>query len=162
MGTAPADGYEFCSGHAEMVPDYKASAGIGRAADALGLDAVMVVNADVSLERRGRSLVLHELALAVVDTPDDDPEVDISGFIGSKRFALFREGLCMGFSNFKRPLDKPIEIAKMGKKEKGIKDWFLGEGLAHLTARMTNDVYRGMQSYTDLERRNKRDDFFEK
>lgn len=149
-GRMGADGYAFCPVNARNVGlDFKAPASIGKVADALGLDAVIIIDAEVSLERRGRSLVLHNLGMTVVDTPDDDTSKTFSGVIGAGMMNKYRDGLTMGYAYTN--LGKQIEIAELQKKTHEITEWNL-EGLEEVAYRMAGDVYLGMQSYVNMEK----------
>ena len=149
-GRMGADGYAFCPVNAKNIAlDFKAPASIGRVADALGLDAVIIIDAEVSLERRGRSLVLHNLGMVVVDTPDDDTSKKFGGVIGAGMMNRYREGLTMGYAY--TDLNKQIEIAELQKKTHEINEWDL-DGLEEVAYRMAGDVYLGMNSYVNMEK----------
>lgn len=152
QGSLSATGYEFYPLSAKLISiDFKAPASVGLIAEDLGLDAVLIVTINVSLEKRGKSLVLHGIETALVGPIDDDTSKEYKGRIGAGMMNKYRDG--MNFSSAYFELD-PFEIAELDRKSGKIEEWYL-EGLDTVTSRMTDDLITGMEKFIALDKSRK-------
>jgi hypothetical protein len=153
QGSLSATNYEFYPLSAKLVSmDFKAPASIGLIAEELGLDAVLFITVNVSLEKGGKSLVLHGIETSVIGPIDDDKTIEYKGVIGAGMMNKYRDGLTFSTTFFE--LDVPIEIAKLDKKSGKAEEWYL-EGLNTVTSRMTDDLISGMQKFIALDKSKK-------
>lgn len=152
QGSASATGYEFYPLSAKLVSsDFKAPASVGLITEDLDLDAVLIITINVSLEKRGKSLVLHGIETALVGPIDDDTSKEYKGRIGAGMMNKYRNG--MNFSSAYFELD-PFEIAELDRKSGKIEEWYL-EGLDTVTSRMTDDLITGMEKFIALDKSRK-------
>ncbi|WP_178989397.1 hypothetical protein [Winogradskyella schleiferi] len=149
QGSLSATGYEFYPLSAKLVSsDFKAPASVGLIAQDLELDAVLVITINVSLEKRGRSLVLHGIETALVGPIDDDTGKEFKGVIGAGMMNKYRDGLSFSSVYFEV---EPFEIAELDKKSGNFEEWYL-EGLDTVTSRMYDDLITGMKKFIALDK----------
>lgn len=148
-GSLSATGYEFYPLSAKLVSnDFKAPASVGLIAEELELDAVLIITINVSLEKRGKSLVLHGVETAIVGPIDDDTSKEFKGVIGAGMMNKYRDGLTFSTVYFEV---EPFEIAELDRKSGDVKEWYLN-GLNTVTSRMSDDLIKGMKKFVALDK----------
>lgn len=153
QGSLSATGYEFYPLSAKLVSmDFKAPASIGLIAEDLELDAVLIITINVSLEKGGKSMVLHGMETAIIGPIDDDTSKEYKGRIGAGMMNKYRDGLTFSTTYFE--LDESIEIAELNKKSGQIEEWYLN-GLDIVTSRMAEDLITGMKKFIALDKSKK-------
>lgn len=149
QGSLSATGYEFYPLSAKLVSsDFKAPASVGLIAEDLELDAVLIITINVSLENRGKSLMLHGIETALVGPIDDDTSKKFKGVIGAGMMNKYRDGL--SFSSVYLEVE-PFEITELDRKSGEIEKWYL-EGLDTVTSRMSDDLIIGMKKFIALDK----------
>ncbi|WP_179020555.1 hypothetical protein [Winogradskyella forsetii] len=149
QGSLSATGYEFYPLSAKLVSsDFKAPASVGLIAEDLELDAVLVITINVSLENRGKSLMLHGIETALVGPIDDDTSKEFKGVIGAGMMNKYRDGLSFSSVYFEV---EPFEIAELDKKSGEFEEWYL-EGLDTVTSRMSDDLITGLKKFIALDK----------
>ncbi|GGE31739.1 hypothetical protein GCM10010832_10080 [Psychroflexus planctonicus] len=152
QGSLSATGYEFYPLSAKLVStDFKAPASVGLISEELELDAVLIITVNVSLEKRGKSLVIHGIETALVGPIDDDTTKEYKGRIGAGMMNKYRDGL--NFSSVYFEVE-PFEIAELDRKSAKIEEWYL-DGLDTVTSRMTDDLITGMEKFIALDKSRK-------
>lgn len=152
QGSLSATGYEFYPLSAKVIStDWKAPASVGLIAEDLELDAVVIITINVSIQKGGKSMVLHGIETAIVGPINDETGVEYKGRIGAGMMNKYRDGLT--FSTVYFEVD-PFEIAELDKKSGKIEAWYL-DGLSTVTSRMADDLIEGMKRFIALDKSRK-------
>ncbi len=153
QGSTAATNYTFFPVGANVyASDIKSPAQIGKIAEKLGLDAVLIIGIKVSIERGGKSLVFRGIDTVISGPINDDESIEYKGRIGAKMMNQYRDGLV-----FTSVLVQPeaFKIADMKRKTGEITKWYL-DGLDVVTKRISDDLLVGLEKFKNLDKSKKK------
>ncbi|MHB0753631.1 hypothetical protein [Polaribacter sp. M15] len=153
QGSTAATNYTFFPIGADVfASDIKSPAQVGKIAEKLGLDAVLIVGIKVSIEKGGRSLFFRGLNTVIAGPINDDESIEYKGRIGAKMMNQYRDGLV-----FTSVLVNPeaFKIADMKRKTGEITQWYLND-LDKVTARISQDLLVGLKKFSNLDKSRKK------
>lgn len=153
QGSVSADGYAFYPiAPSVLSSDFKAPAALGKLAEDLGLDAVLIISVTVSVAKNGKEIVFKGLETGLYGPIYDDESIEYSGVIGAKTVNIYRDGVMFSTAFFE--VD-PFVMADMDKKSGNITAYYT-DGLATVTERLTGELIFGLEKYKALDKSNKR------
>ncbi|WP_439130708.1 hypothetical protein [Polaribacter sp.] len=153
QGSTAATNYTFFPVGADVYSsDIKSPAQIGKIAEKLDLDAVLIIGIKVSIERGGKSLVFRGVDVVISGPINDDESIEYKGRIGAKMMNQYRDGLV-----FSSVLVQPeaFKIADMKRKTGEITKWYLDD-LDLVTERISDDLLVGLKKFKNLDKSKKK------